>query len=157
MVAVLFVCMGNICRSPSAEGVFRALVTKAGLQEEIIIDSAGTDAYHIGEPPDPRSTQAAAERGIDISNQRARQFNKTDFEKFDYILVADKTNELILKNAADTMYHPKIELFLTYGQSGKTEIPDPYYGGEDGFEHVLDLIEEASERLLDQIKSRHMM
>jgi len=156
MVAILFVCMGNICRSPSAEGVFTALVTQQGLDGHIRIDSAGTHAYHVGEPPDARSVAAARDRGIDISLLRARQFSQSDFDAFDYILVADRTNELLLKQAADPAVHDKIQLFLTYGSLGKNEIPDPYYGGEQGFEHVLDLIEDASVGLLAHVKQHHL-
>ncbi len=158
MASVLFVCMGNICRSPSAEGVFRALLEKHRLTEYVEVDSAGTDAYHVGQPPDKRSIEAAAKRGIDISGLTARQFNKKDFEKYHYILVSDKTNELALKNTAEGFYHPKIELLLNYARNTNIEeIPDPYSGGEQGFEQVLDLLEDACHGLLDHLKQNHLI
>ncbi len=153
-VRVLFVCLGNICRSPSAEGVFRALVEQSGLQGRIAIDSCGTGDWHIGKAPDARATQAARKRGIDISHLRARQFVAEDLDQFDYVLVMDRQN---LQDVADVWHQrggTQPELFLGYGQSRQQEVPDPYYGGTDGFELVLDLIHEAGEGLLADIRER---
>ncbi len=153
-VSVLFVCLGNICRSPSAEGVFRSLVEKSGLEDSIKIDSCGTGDWHIGKAPDSRATQAARKRGIDISNLRARQFVAADLDGFDYVLVMDQQN---LTDVTDIWHHSggtRPELFLGYGRSRHQEVPDPYYGGPDGFEFVLDLIDEAGEGLLADIRER---
>ncbi|MGE0200581.1 MAG: low molecular weight protein-tyrosine-phosphatase [Candidatus Melainabacteria bacterium] len=156
MVAVLFVCMGNICRSPTADGVFAHLVEAAGWSDRIRVDSAGTHAYHTGEPPDPRSCQTARARGVPLDHLRARQFTQNDFETFDYILAMDKTNLAILKNAADPSHHPKIRLFLAFAPDrSEEEVPDPYYGGARGFDHVYDLIEDASHGLLAEIMTTH--
>ncbi len=157
MVKVLFVCMGNICRSPTAEGVFRQVVEKAGLAHLIEIDSAGTHAYHIGNQPDARSQAAALNRGYDLSAQRARKVTKADFEAFTYILPMDNENYANLSAIASAASAHKIALFLTHGQNiTETEVPDPYYGGENGFEHVLDLIEDASQGLLAHIRQNHL-
>ncbi|HFE38286.1 MAG TPA: low molecular weight phosphotyrosine protein phosphatase [Gammaproteobacteria bacterium] len=157
MVNVLFVCMGNICRSPTAEGVFRHVVEKAGLSHAIEIDSAGTHAYHIGEPPDPRSTSTAAQRGIDLSRQRARRVTPEDFDHFDFVLAMDLDNYANLSNICAPHHADKLQLFLEYARNlPETEVPDPYYGGARGFDHVLDLIEAASEGLLTEIKQRHL-
>ena len=156
MVRVLFVCMGNICRSPTAEGVFRHLVTNAGLAQHIYIDSAGTHAYHIGNPPDLRSQAAALKRHIDLSSQRARKVCTDDFSNFDYVLAMDNSNleELHVICPADAKTKPN--LFLHFSQqSREREVPDPYYGGDHGFEHVLDLIEDASQGLLIAIRKKH--
>ncbi len=155
-VAVLFVCMGNICRSPTAQGVFEHLVSQQGLREHILIDSAGTHAYHVGNPPDRRAQQAAAARGIDLSAQRARQVQRTDFERFDYILVMDRENESELRARCPDSWQDKIQLLLDYAPAfPETEVPDPYYGGQRGFEQVLDLIEAASEGLLEHLRRTH--
>ena len=141
--AILFVCMGNICRSPSAEGVFRAHAMAAGL--DLQIDSAGTHAYHIGEAPDPRSQQFAARRGIDLSQQRARKLAADDFEKFDLLLAMDKDNLARMKAACPPKYQHKLRLMMEFASHSDSEIvPDPYYGGADGFDLVLDYIEDAS-------------
>ena len=154
-VKVLFVCLGNICRSPTAEGVFRAIVHKAGLSGEIKTDSCGTAAYHVGEPPDPRSQDAAKIRGFDLSDLRARRVTKDDFVEFDYVLAMDRHN---LRNLRRLMpFNAKAEpaLFLDFGENlTEREVPDPYYGGPDGFETVLDLIERASVGLLRDIRHR---
>ncbi len=156
IIRVLFVCLGNICRSPSAEGVFRALVESEGLGDRIKVDSAGTAAYHIGNPPDQRSQDAALRRGVDISRQRARRVAINDFENFDYILAMDSDNlsDLIsIRPSADTT-RPK--LFLDFApELGRRDVPDPYYGGGNGFEVVLDLIESASRGLLEDIRNHH--
>ena len=149
---VLFVCMGNICRSPTAEGVFRHHATEAGLLDSLEIDSAGTHAYHVGEPPDRRSQAAAERRGISLSGIAARKVAADDFERFDLILAMDEDNYRLLKDQSDPEHHGKIRLFLEYGKSPEREVPDPYYGGTSGFERVLDLVEDASQGLLAVIR-----
>ncbi|XLZ71196.1 low molecular weight protein-tyrosine-phosphatase [Massilia sp. SR12] len=145
--AILFVCMGNICRSPTAEGVFRARADAAGLQLDI--DSAGTHAYHIGNAPDARSTRHAAARGYDLSTQRARQFAADDFERFDYVLAMDHDNLAILQRACPPQHQHKVKLFMEYaGRSGSAVVPDPYYGGANGFDTVLDYVEDAADGLI---------
>ena len=157
-VKVLFVCMGNICRSPTAQGVFEKLVEEQSLAGQIVIDSAGTHAYHIGEPPDVRATQAARRRGIDLSTQTARRVSPEDFEKFDYVLAMDITNYDDLAELASPEHSPKLRLFLEFAPvSAIREVPDPYYGGTTGFERVLDLIEEASSGLLDALRQQHRL
>lgn len=153
-VSVLFVCLGNICRSPSAEGVFRRAVREAGLDEMIEIDSCGTGDWHVGKAPDDRAQQKARQRGIDISGLVARQFNASDLECFDYILVMDRQNLADVRDIWRQNGGTEPELFLSYGRSEREEVPDPYYGGDKGFETVLDLIEDASEGLLDAIRRR---
>ncbi len=146
---VLFVCTGNICRSPTAEGVFRAAVARAGLAERIEMDSAGTHDYHTGEPPDPRAIAHARRRGYDLSALRARRVKAEDFERFDLILACDRGHHGLLRRLADKAQHGRIAMFLDYApELGLKEIPDPYYGGSEGFEHVLDIVERASEGLL---------
>lgn len=158
MVRVLFVCMGNICRSPTAEGVFRSLVEQAGLARHIHIDSAGTHAYHIGEPPDQRSQAAARKRNIDLSSQRARKVRIEDFNEFDYILAMDKNNFAELEYLIAGNHNGKLKLFLEFAENADTrEVPDPYYGGPHGFEHVLDLVESASNGLLKTIREKHKL
>ena len=155
-VKVLFVCMGNICRSPTAEGVFRHKVNAAGLQDIVSIDSAGTHAYHIGEPPDKRSQSAAIKRGFDLSNQRARKVNSNDFSEFDYVFAMDMSNKEELHAICPVGLENKIHLFLDFASNTKIqEVPDPYFGRGDGFEIVLDLIEDASEGLLAHLKTQH--
>ncbi|MFZ3000953.1 MAG: low molecular weight protein-tyrosine-phosphatase [Undibacterium umbellatum] len=145
--AILFVCMGNICRSPSAEGVFRAHAEEARL--DVHIDSAGTHAYHVGEPPDSRSQEFAARRGIDLSQQRARKLNTEDFEKFDLLLAMDKENLARMKAACPPAQQHKLKLMMAYAsQSDSDIVPDPYYGGPDGFDQVLDYIQDASAGLV---------
>lgn len=157
MVKVLFVCMGNICRSPTAEGVFRHVVEEAGLAHLIEIDSAGTHAYHIGEQPDKRSQATALRRGFDLSAQQARKVKKQDFDEYTYILAMDNDNYANLSAICSAETAHKLELFLTHGQNiSETEVPDPYYGGANGFEHVLDLIEDASQGLLSHIRKQHL-
>jgi protein-tyrosine phosphatase len=156
MVKVLFVCLGNICRSPTAEGVFRSVVARAGLLEKIEIDSAGTHAYHIGEPPDARATLAARRRGIDLSALRGRKAVRMDIERFDYILAMDEENYQNLMAICPPGLETKVQLFLDYAPNRpEREVPDPYFGGDAGFERVLDMIEEASEGLLAQLRKRY--
>jgi protein-tyrosine phosphatase len=151
--SVLFVCMGNICRSPTAEAVFRHQVEAAGLEEEIYIDSAGTHDYHIGEPPDERAQKAAGRRGYDTNGLRARRVNEKDFETFHYILAMDKSNLTLLEQECPPQYSHKLGLLMQYCENfeGVKEVPDPYFGGHRGFEHVLNLVEEAGKGLLRRI------
>ncbi len=150
-VSVLFVCMGNICRSPTAEGVFRHFVNEAGLAEKIDVDSAGTHAYHVGEPPDRRASAAAERRGVSLADIKARRVADSDFEQFDYIIAMDEDNQARLIDQAPDEYRDKVQLFLSYASVSETEVPDPYYGGAAGFERVLDLVEEASRGLLETL------
>ena len=148
--------MGNICRSPLAHGHFEALVKAEGLDEQIQIDSAGTHAYHIGKQPDPRSQEVARRNGLDLSYQRARQVNREDFELFDYILAMDRDNLAILTQHAGEAYRHKVRLFLEYAPEVKQEeVPDPYYGGPEGFDHVYRLVDAASQGLLAAIRREH--
>ncbi len=156
-VNVLFVCLGNICRSPTAEGLFRAELARTGRVDDVFIDSAGTGAWHVGKAPDARAIAAAAERGIDLRALRARQVDEADFENFDYILAMDESNlqDLAMLKPAD--FEGELRLFLDYaGGSTEREVPDPYYGGEEGFAHVLDLVEQAAQGLLADIEQRHL-
>jgi protein-tyrosine phosphatase len=152
---VLFVCMGNICRSPTAEGVFQQLVARQGLEQRFEIDSAGTGDWHVGAPPDQRAQQAANLRNIDLSSLRARQVSVDDFTYFDTIIAMDHDNLNQLQRLAPENQRHKIRLLLEY-QDGPTnrEVPDPYYGGENGFEEVLDLIEAGCENLLGKLLNR---
>jgi protein-tyrosine phosphatase len=144
--------MGNICRSPTAEGVFRRLLLERAPQLEVHIDSAGTHDYHVGKAPDARARAAALRRGIDISHLRARQVVMEDFERFDLILAMDDENLRELKRRADREYHQRIRLLMDFAPTAqRREVPDPYYGGEPGFEEVLDLLEEASVGLIEEM------
>lgn len=151
---VLFVCLGNICRSPTAEGVFRQYVEQAGLSDKITIDSAGTADWHTGKKPDPRTKAAAAKRGYDLSGLRGRQATAEDFAKFDLILAMDKSNLSNLQAIQPADSKAELALYLPRFGISPDEVPDPYYGGEDGFELVLDMLEQASQALLDEIKVR---
>lgn len=153
-VRVLFVCLGNICRSPSAEGVFRKVVQQAGLDDRVTIDSCGTGGWHVGKAPDSRAIAAARQRGIDIADLRARQFSGEDLDSFDYVLVMDRQNLADVRDVWRQNGGTEPVLFLEFGSSGHVEVPDPYYGGDHGFEHVLDLINDASEGLLQHIRER---
>ena len=156
MINVLFVCMGNICRSPTAQGVFEKLVVSHELSEMIRIDSAGTHAYHVGEQPDMRASEAALRRGIDLSTQRARRVEPGDFIIFDYVLAMDSSNYEELAEICSAEELRKLHLFMGFASDSHTrEVPDPYYGGPTGFERVLDLIESASEGLLAEIRQQH--
>lgn len=151
--SILFVCMGNICRSPTAEGVFRKRVEDAGLAHAIHIDSAGTYGYHVGEPPDARSQQFAARRGYDLSVQRARKVSADDFIKFDHVLAMDHDNLDQLKNICPPQYAHKLALFMQYARDHDSKVvPDPYYGGGQGFDLVLDYIEDASDGLVEALQ-----
>lgn len=154
MASVLFVCMGNICRSPTAQGVFERLVEREGLEGEIRADSAGTGSWHVGEPPDRRAQESARRRGIDLSGQRARQLEPEDFERFDYVVVMDWENYRNVLAMCPPEHREKVRLLMEYApETGVSEVPDPYFGGPDGFERVLDLVEEAAEGLLDEIRA----
>jgi len=154
MVHILFVCMGNICRSPVAQGVFEDVARREGLADVIRVDSAGTHGfYHAGEPPDPRAQESVLARGIDISNQRARLLDPDDCRRFDYILTMDEEN---YRTVARLCSGAEIRPFLDYAPGPETEVPDPYYGGPEVFQNALDLIEEASEGLLREIRERHL-
>jgi len=151
---VLFVCLGNICRSPTAHGVFQSLVTGGQLTDKITVDSCGTGSFHIGSQPDPRAIRAAAKRNYDLSLLRARQVTPDDFSRFDYILAMDRMNLGNLQALAPKHYRGYLGLFLEFGQQRTyTQVPDPYYEGEDGFELVLDLVEDASRGLLQHIRA----
>lgn len=155
-IKVLFVCMGNICRSPTSEGVFRQLVNDSGLTEKIHIDSAGTHAYHVGQPPDSRAQAAARKRSIDLSSQRARKVKSSDFHEFDYIIAMDDSNVADLEYICPNEHQEKLHLFLSFAENiNHREVPDPYYGGEQGFENVLDMVEQASAGLLNSIQKKH--
>ncbi len=150
--AILFVCMGNICRSPTAEGVFRSLVEQADRSQEFAIDSAGTHAYHVGEPPDQRSQEFAVRRGVDLSQQRARQVCDEDFVRFDLILAMDHDNLRFLQRQCPAQYQHKLKLMMSYArQSPSDVVPDPYYGGGRGFDTVLDYLEDAAQGLLQTL------
>ncbi|MFT6093904.1 MAG: protein-tyrosine phosphatase [Pseudohongiellaceae bacterium] len=158
---VLMVCLGNICRSPTAHGVFESLVAGNGLSEKILVESAGTANYHIGKSPDPRSIAAASLRGFDLSKQVARQVSSDDYEQFDYILAMDAENLSVMQSKCPPQYQSKLRLLLSFTNSQRLSVPDPYYSmqddsgefgsGEDGFELVLDLVEQACQSLLDHV------
>ena len=153
--SILFVCMGNICRSPTAEGVFRKYVSDAGLEQHIETDSAGTHAYHQGSGPDRRAGEAAARRGFALDDIRSRPISAEDFTRHDYILAMDLDNLEILQLHATEIHRDKVMLFLDFADQGaEAEVPDPYYGGSSGFERVLDLVEEASRGLLKTLRSK---
>ena len=157
MIRVLFVCLGNICRSPTGEGVFKSLVEREGLSNSISIDSAGTAAYHIGESPDQRSQAAAKRRGINLDGQRARRVKALDFQEFDYLLAMDTDNHANLMRMCPAGSEHKVHLMLDFGEGTEgQDVPDPYYVGGDGFEVVLDLIENASNGLLGDIRTKHL-
>ena len=148
---MLFVCLGNICRSPTAHAVFAGRVAARGLERRIRIDSAGTGAWHVGEAPDARTQQHARVRGYDLSPLRARQVAAGDFRAFDFVLAMDRANLAELQRMRPADFGGELGLFLTYGRGPGLEVPDPYYGGERGFETVLDLVEDAADGLLDHL------
>ena len=155
-ISVLFVCLGNICRSPTAHGVFEKMVDEAGLGQKIFIDSCGTGDWHIGHSPDERSANAALARGYDLSHLRSRQITASDFNRFDYILVMDNKNLSDLEAMCPANFSGQLELFLNYANSfsNTVEVPDPYYGGASGFDHVIDLVEDASQALLNTLQKK---
>ena len=153
MTRILFVCMGNICRSPTAEAVTSKFILNSRLESIIKVDSAGTHGYHIGEPPDPRSREAALKRGIDLSGLRARKVVPEDFERFDLLLAMDHVNLALLKRSARPEHHAKLGLFMSYASRFDTDdVPDPYYGGEQGFKLVLDMAEDAARGLIEALQ-----
>ncbi|NNJ92832.1 MAG: low molecular weight phosphotyrosine protein phosphatase [Gammaproteobacteria bacterium] len=156
-VKVLFVCMGNICRSPTAHGVFRKMVIDEDLSDLIEIDSAGTHAYHVGNPPDTRAQHTADVRGIDLSDLRARQARSEDFEMFDYVIAMDKDNYHSLKLISPKGKLDRLYMFLDFAPTiRQREVPDPYYGGPEGFEKVFDMVDAASRGLLADIRQKHL-
>ena len=158
MIKVLFVCLGNICRSPTAEGVFSALVKREELSEKINVDSAGVGRWHVGEPPDLRATATAKLRGIDLSTQRARQVEVKDFSRFDYVIAMDQKNYRDLNLLCPIGEEGRLHKLLQFASSlGITDVPDPYYGGDSGFDEVIDMIEIASVGLLNEIRDRHLI
>lgn len=156
-IKVLFVCLGNICRSPTAHGVFEKMVADAGLAADIKVDSSGTGSWHLGEPPDRRSASAALRRGYDLSPLRARQVIAEDFDYFHYVLAMDHLNLAELETLCPADYGGELKLFLGFGRSGIEEVPDPYYGEGDGFERVLGLVEDSSRHLLQYIQQTHQL
>ena len=152
---ILFVCLGNICRSPTAEAVLRDLLAREAPELSVEIDSAGIGDWHIGEPPDQRALVAARRRGLDMSRLRARQIVSEDFARFDFILAMDRANLSDLRGRAPTQYRERVRLFLEFAPDlGIDEVPDPYYGGAAGFEDVLDLAEQAARGLLSHLRDR---
>jgi protein-tyrosine phosphatase len=155
-IKVLFVCMGNICRSPTAEAVFRQYVEQQGMAGCILIDSAGTHDYHIGDAPDARTQRAAKQRGYDMSQLRGRQVEVADFDRFDYVLAMDNLNLVTLERLRPPDAHSHLALLLDFAEQHKEwEVPDPYNGGVDGFELVLDMVEDAAAGLLRHIRQNH--
>ena len=151
---ILFVCLGNICRSPTAEGVMRHKLREAGLEHQVQVDSAGTGDWHVGKAPDARTRVAAQRRGYDLSMLRARQAATDDFARFDLILAMDESNLANLRGLQSGKGGAELDLFLRRYALALDEVPDPYYGGEDGFEQVLDLVEQACDALILEIKGR---
>ncbi|MEJ2584959.1 MAG: low molecular weight phosphotyrosine protein phosphatase [Robiginitalea sp.] len=150
-VRILMVCLGNICRSPLAEGILASKINPS----DVFVDSAGTAGYHVGNPPDPRSVEIAASHGIDISSQRCRRFSQEDFDEFDYIFAMDRENLMHLQEAARSPEDlKKISLLLEAAQMSEEEVPDPYYGGKDGFLHVFRMIDQATDRILESLQNR---
>ncbi|WNK00366.1 low molecular weight protein-tyrosine-phosphatase [Thalassospiraceae bacterium LMO-JJ14] len=157
MIRVLFVCLGNICRSPTAEGVFRDLVRREGLSDRIQTDSCGTSDWHIGGPPDERACAEAERRGIDLSDLRARQIHPDDFNNFHYVLGMDDQNITRLLAQCPETGKERVKLFLSFApEVGRSDVPDPYYGGPDGFADVFDMIDAASRGLLADIRKKHL-
>ena len=159
MVKVLFVCLGNICRSPLAEGIFKHLVEKAGLSDKISVDSAGTSGWHIGEPPDPRSIDVALENGI-LLDSYGRKAVSNDFAEFDYILAMDRNNfhDMKVLSGSSKPGAAKLLLMRDFDDNGRgLDVPDPYYGGEDGFTFVFELLNRSCRNLLEEIKKTHRL
>lgn len=155
-IGVLFVCMGNLCRSPTAHAVFTRYATDAQLGRLLMIESAGTHVGVAGDPPDARAQRAAAQRGYDMSRHKTRSIRKVDFERFEYVLAADENNLASLTRACPAEYADRLRLLMSFGtNSALLNIPDPYYGGAQGFERVLDMVEDAAQGLLRHIRERH--
>jgi protein-tyrosine phosphatase len=158
MTKVLFVCMGNICRSPTAMGVFRKMVAEGGLEGSVLVDSAGTHAFHVGEPPDVRAQQAAQRRGYEFSDLRARQVTQDDFREFDLILAMDWENLGVLQQQCPRSFKHKLHLLMRFaGEHDAATVPDPYYGGPEGFNTVLDYVEDACQGLIEVVRKRATM
>jgi len=158
MTKVLFVCMGNICRSPTAQGVFRKMIAEAGLESTVQVESAGTHGYHVGEPPDARAQQAAKRRGVDIADLRARQVTQDDFRDFDLILAMDWENLALLQQQCPKAHKHKLHLLMRFaGEHDAATVPDPYYGGPEGFNTVLDYVEDACQGLIEVVRKRATM
>ena len=154
-VRVLMVCLGNICRSPTAHGVLEFLIQQRGLAAQFEVDSCGTANYHSGESPDPRTRRAARQRGYNLESQRARQLNNQDFARFDYLLAMDEDNLREMRRRCPPEHQHKLRLFLDWSDGPYKEVPDPYYAGPEGFEQVLDLVEETADRLLNALITDH--
>ncbi len=155
-IKILFVCMGNICRSPTAHGVFEVLVEREGLTHRIEVDSAGTHAYHVGKSPDQRAQETALKRGLDISHQRARKVKSRDFVEYDYVLVMDQDNFHALCGICPEGMEDKLQLLMDYAPDLRLrEVPDPYCGGSQGFEVVFDMVEAAAKGLLEDLREQH--
>jgi len=158
MTKVLFVCMGNICRSPTAQGVFRKMLAEANLDSTVMVDSAGTHAYHVGEAPDARAMQAAKRRGVEIGDLRARQVSQDDFRDFDMILAMDWENLALLQQQCPRAHKHKLHLLMRFaGEHDAATVPDPYYGGPEGFNTVLDYVEDACQGLIEVVRKRATM
>lgn len=156
MIRILFVCLGNICRSPSAEGVCRALIEREGLGDRVQVESAGTHSYHTGKPPDRRAQRAAAGRGLDLSPLRARRATREDFQRFDYVIAMDRENAADLKRICPPGAEDRLARLMDFApERGERDVPDPYYGGAEGFETMLDLIEAGVRGLLDHLRRHH--
>jgi len=152
---ILFVCTGNICRSPTAEGVARHMIADAGLADVIEVDSAGTHGYHSGEPPDPRAIKVAAARGYELSSLRARRVEIVDFQRFDLVLAMDVGHLEFMRRMCPEVYRPKLGLFMRYAREHDLdEVPDPYYGGVAGFEAVLNYCEDGAGGLVEMLARR---
>jgi len=159
MVKVLFVCLGNICRSPLAEGIFKQRVSQEGLENKIFVDSAGTSGWHVGDPPDPRSVDVARENGIELDSFGRKAISE-DFQKFDYIIAMDKNNYSDLKGLPGSKKEGAAKLYLMrdFDDIGKgQDVPDPYYGGPDGFNYVFELLDRSCQNLLDEIKENYQL
>jgi protein-tyrosine phosphatase len=157
MVRILFICMGNICRSPTAEAVFRQLVKRKSMETRFHADSAGTIGFHTGEPPDKRATQHAAKRGYDLTKLRARQINQPDYEFFDYVLAMDQENLAWLQKQCPNEHKSKLRLFLDFSEKyAGRDVPDPYYGNGNGFEIVLDMAEDGARGLIAHLQENEL-
>jgi protein-tyrosine phosphatase len=151
--SVLFVCTGNICRSPTAEGILRKRLQELGL--DVVVDSAGTHGYHVGDTPDQRSIRAAAKRGYDISKLKARRISSEDFDRFDFVVALDGDHMRLMRRSCPPEFQHKLRDMMAFAPAaGHREVPDPYYGPVEGFELVLDLLEEAIDGLLKEIQAR---
>ncbi len=157
MFKILFVCTGNICRSPTADGIMKKIIADNGLSNKVIVDSAGTHGYHVNSPPDNRATATAKANGIDISNLRARMINTNDFLEFDIMLAMDRGHLEFMQQMQPSASKAKIDIFLNYAQNiDEIDVPDPYYGTGDGFQYVFDLIQNGCDGLLKNIKQNYI-